>query len=86
MPIQSTNNLFFLSKHIDIWHLCESGVLGPSLHHHAGVRVEQAQPQRSHELLWSAELSGALSPVGAHGILSAAGELHHCGFTRYQSP
>lgn len=63
----------------DIWHFCEFGVSRPSLHHYAGVRVEQAQPQRAHELLWSVKLPGTLPSMGANGLLSAAWKLHHCG-------
>ena len=75
----------FFNKVSDIWHFCESGVPGPSLHYHAGVRVESAKPTRPHEFLWPAEFPGTLSSLGADGILTSAGQLHHCGSFRYLS-
>lgn len=66
-----------------IWHFCESGVPGPGLHHHAGVRVESTEPECSHELLWPAQLSGTLPALGANGILTSAGQLYHRGSFRY---
>lgn len=66
----------------DIWHLCKPGVPGPGLHHHASVHLEQAEPQRQDEFLWPAELPGALLALGADGILSSAGQLHHRGSSR----
>lgn len=66
----------------DIWHLCEPGVPGPGLHHHAGVHLEQAEPQRQDEFLRPAQLPGALLALGADGILSPAGQLHHRGSSR----
>lgn len=68
----------FFNKASDIRHLRKSGVSGPSLHHHAGVRVEPAKSQRPHEFLWPAEFPGALPALGADGVLTSAGELHHC--------
>lgn len=69
----------FLNSCADIWHVCESCVLRSGFYHHAGVYLEQEEPKRAHEFLWPFEFPGALSPMGAHGILSAAGKLHHCG-------
>lgn len=76
----------FLNKLSDIWHFCESGVPGSSLHDHAGVRVESAKPERPHEFLWPAEFPGTLSALGADGILTSAGQLDHRGSFRYLSP
>lgn len=73
------------NKVSDIWHFCESGVPWPSLHYHAGVCVESAKPKRSHEFLWPAEFPGTLPTLGADGILTSSGQLHHRGSFRYLS-
>lgn len=75
----------FFNKVSDIWNFCESGVPGPSLHYHAGVRLESTKPKRSHEFLWAAEFPGTLPAMGADGILTSAGQLHHRGSSRYLS-
>lgn len=73
----------FFNKVSDIWDVCEPGVPRPSLHYHAGVRVESTKPQRAHEFLRAAEFPGALLTLGADGILTSAGQLHHRGSFRY---
>ena len=54
-------------------------------HYHAGVRVESEKPKRAHEFLWLVELPGTLFALGADGILTSPGELHHRGSFRYRS-
>lgn len=66
-------NYFAFNTRIDIWHVCESRVFGPGVHYHARVCVEQAEPQRAHELLRPAELPGPFFAMGPHGILPVAG-------------
>lgn len=61
----------------DIWNVCESGVPGPGVHDHVGLRVESKKPKCSHELLWPVKFSGTLSSLGAHGFLSSARQLCH---------
>ncbi|XP_028823504.1 uncharacterized protein LOC114780393 isoform X2 [Denticeps clupeoides] len=68
-----------LNDSSDIWNFCESGFPGPGVYHHAGVRLEQTQPQRAHELLRPAQFPSPLPAVGAHGLLAALGQLHHSG-------
>ena len=55
--------------------VCEPGVSGAGVHHHAGVRVESTQPLRPHELLRAAQLPGALPTLGPPGLLTPPGEL-----------
>lgn len=73
----------FLNEASDIWHICQSGVPGPSLHNHAGVCLEPAKPKCSNEFLWTTEFPGTLPALGTNGILTFAGQLHYCGSFRY---
>lgn len=61
------------------WAVCEPGVPGAGVHHHAGVRVEPQEPLRPHELLRAPHLPGPFPTLGVDGLFSALGELHHCG-------
>lgn len=74
--------VMFLTRFLDIRHFCESGVPGPSLHHHARVCVEPAKPERPNELLRPAEFPGTLPALGTDGFLPSAGQLHHRGSFR----
>ncbi|XP_068017989.1 derlin-3 isoform X3 [Melanerpes formicivorus] len=60
-----------------VWPLCQPVFPGPGLHHHAGVRLEPQEPLHPHELLRAAQLPGPLPALGADGLLSAPGQLHH---------
>lgn len=74
-----------LNEASDIRGFRQSGVPGPGLHHHAGVHLEQEEPQRSHELLRAAEFPGTFSPLGSDGLLPPAGQLHHRGPSGYRA-
>lgn len=76
--------VMFLMNASDIRGFCQSGVLRPGLHHHAGVHLEQEEPQRSHEFLRAPEFPGTFSALGSDGILPPAGQLHHRGSSGYQ--
>lgn len=63
----------------DFWAVCELGVPGPGIHHHAGVRLEPQESLRPHELLRSPHLPSPISTLGIDGLFTAFRELHHCG-------
>uniref|UniRef100_A0A8D0SCE0 Derlin n=1 Tax=Sus scrofa TaxID=9823 RepID=A0A8D0SCE0_PIG len=52
---------------------------GAGPHSHAGVRVEPSKPPGEGQLLWPPHLPGTIPALGAHGLLTAAGQLDPCG-------
>lgn len=76
---QSLSSGTFFDWVSDLRHVCEPGLPGSGLHHHAGLCVEPEEPQRPHELLWPPELPGPIPALGSDGLLPPAGELHHRG-------
>lgn len=52
---------------------------GPGPHSHAGVCVEPPQPPSEGQLLWPPHLPCTIPALGAHGFLTAAGQLDSRG-------
>uniref|UniRef100_A0A8I3VWW4 Derlin n=1 Tax=Callithrix jacchus TaxID=9483 RepID=A0A8I3VWW4_CALJA len=52
---------------------------GPGPRGHAGVRVEPPQPSGEGQLLRPGHFPGTVPALGAHGLLTAAGQLHPRG-------
>ena len=49
------------------------GILGSSLHHHAGLCLESEKSLCSNEFLWFLHFSSTISAMGTAGFLTVAG-------------